>query len=167
MIALGSEGGAGNLIICEVLLMHIKDEILNEQGMPDPIKADLVGRMGADWYCRANGEALFELPKPNKNMGIGYDQIPSNIKNSVVLSGNNLGRLGNIEQLPDATAVSVFGTRPEIEEIKLRFKNDAESYGISFTHHGSRIFKTKRIGKCMAYAAAESLVFLIYNSKTN
>lgn len=127
VIPLGDEGGAGNLIICEVLLVHIKDEVLNEQGMPDPIKADLVGRMGADWYCRANGEALFELPKPNKNVGIGYDQIPANIKNSVVLSGNNLGRLGNINKLPDAKDVSLFGTRPEIEEIKLRFKNDPES----------------------------------------
>ena len=127
VISLGDEGGAGNLIICEVVLMHLKEEILNEQGMPDPIKADLVGRMGGDWYCRANGDALFELPKPNKNLGIGYDQIPQIIRNSVVLSGNNLGRLGNIEKLPDAEAVSVFGTRPEIEEIKLRFKNDPES----------------------------------------
>ena len=127
VISLGDEGGAGNLIVCEVVLMHLKEEILNEQGMPDPIKADLVGRMGGDWYCRANGDALFELPKPNKNLGIGYDQIPQIIRNSVVLSGNNLGRLGNIEKLPDAEAVSVFGTRPEIEEIKLRFKNDPES----------------------------------------
>ncbi|KYG78715.1 flavin reductase family protein [Roseivirga echinicomitans] len=127
VISLGDEGGAGNLIICEVVLMHLKEEILNEQGMPDPVKADLVGRMGADWYCRANGEALFELPKPNKNLGIGYDQIPEIIRNSVVLSGNNLGRLGNIEKLPDPEAVSAFGTRPEIEEVKLRFKNDPES----------------------------------------
>jgi len=127
VISLGDEGGAGNLIVCEVVLMHLKEEILNEQGTPDPIKADLVGRMGGDWYCRANGDALFELPKPNKNLGIGYDQIPQIIRNSVVLSGNNLGRLGNIEKLPDAEAVSVFGTRPEIEEIKLRFKNDPES----------------------------------------
>ncbi|WP_323757780.1 flavin reductase family protein [Roseivirga sp.] len=127
VISLGDEGGAGNLIICEVVLMHLKEEILNEHGMPDPVKADLVGRMGGDWYCRANGEALFELPKPNKNLGIGYDQIPEIIQNSVVLSGNNLGRLGNIEKLPDAEAVSAFGTRPEIEEVKLRFKNDPES----------------------------------------
>lgn len=127
VISLGEEGGAGNLIICEVVLMHLKEEILNENGMPDPVKTDLVGRMGGDWYCRANGDALFELPKPNKNLGIGYDQIPAVIRNSVVLSGNNLGRLGNIEKLPDADAVSAFGTRSEIEEIKLRFKNDPES----------------------------------------
>lgn len=127
VVSLGNEGGAGNLIICEVVLMHLKEEILNEQGMPDPVKTDLVGRMGGDWYCRANGNALFELPKPNKNLGIGYDQIPQIIRNSIVLSGNNLGRLGNIEKLPDADAVSIFGARPEIEEIKLRFKNDKES----------------------------------------
>ncbi|MGW8121338.1 flavin reductase family protein [Roseivirga echinicomitans] len=127
VISLGNEGGAGNLIICEVILMHLKEEILDENGMPDPIKADLVGRMGGDWYCRANGEALFELPKPNRNLGIGYDKIPASIRNSVVLSGNNLGRLGNIDKLPDAEAITLFGARPEIEEMKLRFKNDPES----------------------------------------
>jgi flavin reductase (DIM6/NTAB) family NADH-FMN oxidoreductase RutF len=127
VIALGDQGGAGNLIICEVLMIHIKDEILDANGMPDPFKADLVSRMGGDWYCRANGEAIFELPKPNKNIGIGYDQIPERIRNSLVLTGNNLGRLGNIEKIPDSNEVAVFTDSAQIQEIFTRFKNDSES----------------------------------------
>ncbi|MFT6971768.1 MAG: flavin reductase (DIM6/NTAB) family NADH-FMN oxidoreductase RutF [Roseivirga sp.] len=127
VVALGDQGGAGNLVICEVLMIHIKDEILDENGIPDPFKADLVSRMGGDWYCRANGEAIFELPKPNRNIGVGYDQIPEQIRNSVVLTGNNLGRLGNFEQIPDADAVRIFRDSPEIQEIFTRFKNDSES----------------------------------------
>lgn len=127
IIELGQEGGAGNLIICEVIFIHIKDEILDENGLPDPVKTDLVGRMGGDWYCRANGDSLFELPKPNRNLGIGYDQIPDSIRNSVVLTGNNLGRLGNIEKIPANDQVRAFANEPVIEEIKTRFKNDQES----------------------------------------
>jgi flavin reductase (DIM6/NTAB) family NADH-FMN oxidoreductase RutF len=127
VIALGDQGGAGNLIICEVLLIHIKDEVLDETGMPDPFKTDLVSRMGGDWYCRANGDAIFELPKPNKNLGIGYDQIPEAIRNSLVLTGNNLGRLGNIEKMPDFNAVKEYSDSAVIEEIFERFKNDRES----------------------------------------
>jgi len=127
VIALGDQGGAGNLIICEVLLIHIKDEVLDDSGMPDPFKTDLVSRMGGDWYCRANGEAIFELPKPNKNIGIGYDQIPEAIRNSLVLTGNNLGRLGNIEKIPDFDAVKEYSDSAVIVEIFERFKNDGES----------------------------------------
>jgi flavin reductase (DIM6/NTAB) family NADH-FMN oxidoreductase RutF len=100
IIELGKEGGAGNLIICEVLLMHIKEEILDEKGMISPQKIDLVARLGGDWYCRANHEALFEIPKPILNKGIGIDKLPTHIRNSEVLTGNNLARLANIEYLP-------------------------------------------------------------------
>lgn len=130
VIHLGEEAGAGNLIICEVVLCHIKDEILDEDGKPDPFKTDLVARMGGDWYCRANGEAIFKLPKPNRNLGIGVDQIPDAIRNSEVLTGNNLGRLGNIEKIPENDVVFEFGTIPEIVELKTRFKNHRESYVI-------------------------------------
>src|SRR5690606_6970163 len=79
VIELGSEGGAGNLVICEVLLMHIDEAILDGNGRIDPKKIDLVGRMGGDWYCRASGEALFEIAKPLQTMGIGVDRIPDDI----------------------------------------------------------------------------------------
>ncbi len=127
VVALGDEGGAGNLIIAEVKMAHIKDEILDADGRPDPLKADLVGRMGGDYYCRANGSAIFTLPKPNANKGIGVDQIPDFIRNSVVLTGNNLGRLGNIAHLPDNENVLAFSETAEIQEIFRRFQNDVES----------------------------------------
>jgi flavin reductase (DIM6/NTAB) family NADH-FMN oxidoreductase RutF len=106
IIETGSQGGAGNLIICEVVLAHIKEDILDEKGKIDTRKIDLVGRMGAEWYCRANGDALFEIPKPLLTKGIGIDQLPEEIRNSSVLTGNNLGRLANVEKLPTTTEIA-------------------------------------------------------------
>ncbi|GIV36064.1 MAG: flavin reductase [Cyclobacteriaceae bacterium] len=100
VIELGKSGGAGNLVICEVLLMHIKDEILGEDGKIDPFKADAVARMGGDWYCRANGAALFRLPQPGNRLGIGFDQLPEAIRNSKILTGNDLARLAGAEAVP-------------------------------------------------------------------
>ena len=100
VIELGNEGGAGNLVICEVKLIHIDDAILNEDGMIDQNKIDLVGRMGGDYYVRASGDALFEVPKPIRQKGIGVDALPEAIKNSAILTGNDLGMLGNVEELP-------------------------------------------------------------------
>ena len=106
VIELGNEGGAGNLVICEIKLIHIDDAILNEDGMIDQHKIDLVGRMGGDYYVRANGEALFEVPKPIRQKGIGVDALPEAIKNSAVLTGNDLGMLGNVEELPTISSTS-------------------------------------------------------------
>ncbi len=107
VIPTGTEGAAGNLVICEVVRMHIKDEILDAEGKIDPYKIDAVARMGGDWYCRANGEALFKVPKPLEKIGIGIDQLPAAIRNSKVLTGNDLGMLANVEKLPgDSHAVS-------------------------------------------------------------
>ena len=103
---LGDQGGAGNLVICEIVMIHIHDEILNEDGKIDVEKIDLVGRMGGNWYVHANGEALFEIQKPLRTLGIGVDSIPEDIRNSKVLTGNDLGRLGNVESLPDETEVN-------------------------------------------------------------
>ena len=128
VIALGDNPGAGNLIIAEVVLAHFKDEILDENGKPDPYKADLVGRMGGDWYTRAQGEAIFKLPKPNRDLGIGVDQIPEDIRNSSILTGNNLGRLANVSKLPSKAQIDDFGQSEEILEIRLRFQNDLESF---------------------------------------
>ena len=100
IIETGTEGGAGNLVICEILLMHISEDILNENGKVDPHKIDLVGRMGGNYYCRASGDAVFTVVKPLQKMGIGVDALPDKIKLSKLLSGNDLGKLGNIERLP-------------------------------------------------------------------
>lgn len=96
----GHEGGAGNLIICEIVMVHIHDHVLNEHHQIDPHKIDLVARMGADYYCRASGAAVFEVAKPNLNLGIGLDALPAHIRNSGVLTGNHLGQLGNSTVIP-------------------------------------------------------------------
>lgn len=100
IVSLGDTGGAGNLIICEVLKMHINEAILDQNGRIDPDKIDLVARMGGNWYCRASGSSLFEVEKPLSTIGIGVDQIPKRIRESIILTGNNLGKLGNVERLP-------------------------------------------------------------------
>ncbi|MCK0188793.1 flavin reductase family protein [Arenibacter sp. F20364] len=101
---LGKEGGAGNLIFSEVLKIHMDTDILDENGSIDQFKIDQVARMGGNWYSRAN-LGLFEVPKPNSSLGIGVDQIPGHIRLSNVLTGNDLGMLGNIEKLPSQEEV--------------------------------------------------------------
>ena len=86
-----------------MILAHIKDEVLDAEGRIDPFKLDAVARMGGDWYCRANGEALFTVPKPLEKMGIGIDQLPEAIRKSNVLTGNDLAMLANVESF-DQTA---------------------------------------------------------------
>ncbi|WP_373400084.1 flavin reductase family protein [Algoriphagus halophilus] len=125
---LGEVGGSGNLVICEVMVAHISEDILDELGRIDPHKLDAVARLGGNWYSRASGDSLFQIPKPLRTKGIGIDQIPDEIKNSAILTGNNLGRLGNVEQLPTQEEVEAYSSRPEIQEIRLRFVNDEESW---------------------------------------
>jgi flavin reductase (DIM6/NTAB) family NADH-FMN oxidoreductase RutF len=105
---MGDKGGAANLIICEILLMHISDDILNTEKKIDPNKIDLVGRMGGNWYCRASGSNLFELAQPVRNLGIGIDALPENIRHSKLLSGNDLGKLGNVAKLPSEAEVKEY-----------------------------------------------------------
>lgn len=100
IIETGTEGGAGNLIICEVLKVHINEAILDNNGAIDPQKADMVGRMGKDFYCRASGDAVFEVEKPGTSVGIGFDGLPDYIRTSVIFTGNDLGLLGNLNALP-------------------------------------------------------------------
>jgi flavin reductase (DIM6/NTAB) family NADH-FMN oxidoreductase RutF len=107
IICLGTQGGAGNLVICEVLKIHINESVLDENGNIDPYKIDLVSRMGGNWYSRAN-QGLFEVVKPLTTLGIGVDQIPDFIKESSIFDGNDLGKLGNIEALPTTEEINTF-----------------------------------------------------------
>lgn len=97
---LGDQGGAGNLVICEVQKIHIREEYLNEAGNLDQQKLDMVARLGGNWYSRSNENSLFEVPKPLVTKGIGFDLLPDSIKYSKVFTGNDLGMLANIETLP-------------------------------------------------------------------
>jgi flavin reductase (DIM6/NTAB) family NADH-FMN oxidoreductase RutF len=125
ILELGTEGGAGNLIICEIVKMHISEMVLDENKMIDPNKIDLVARLGGNWYCRASGESLFEVEKPLTTHGIGVDRIPFNIRNSKILTGNNLGQLGNIEKLPDETEVNEFKLI-ELSELFIKYSDHPE-----------------------------------------
>jgi len=124
---LGENGGAGNLVICEVLVAHVNEEVFDESGKIDPRKLDAVARLGGDWYCRASGASLFQIPKPLRNLGIGIDQMPEDVRNSIILNGNNLGRLGNVVAFPTDAQIAEFGRSAEIQEMRIRFQNDPDS----------------------------------------
>lgn len=97
---LGTEGGAGNLIICEILLVHLDENILGENGMIDQQKINHVARLGGNWYAKISTDNLFEVEKPNVKLGIGFDQLPMGVRNSKILSGNHLGQLANVHEMP-------------------------------------------------------------------
>jgi flavin reductase (DIM6/NTAB) family NADH-FMN oxidoreductase RutF len=101
VIPTGEHGGAGNLVICEVLLMHVDENVISD-GRIDPYKLDAVSRLGADYYARINGDSIFVVPKPVAKPGIGIDQLPESIRNSNVLSGNDLGKLANVVAIPSS-----------------------------------------------------------------
>lgn len=123
VIELGSEGGAGNLIICEVTKIHISEDVLNSEGKIDQHKIDLVSRMGGNWYCRADKNSMFEIEKPITTCGIGYDQLPKDIIASKILDKNDLGHLAGIESLPDETEVNEYKLI-ELSEIFVSLEND-------------------------------------------
>lgn len=114
VVSLGEEGGAGNLVVAEVVRMHLDENLLDQEGKIDQARIDLVARMGGNWYTRAK-MGMFEVPKPLSTLGIGVDGLPQEIRNSRVLTGNDLGILGNIEQLPAAEQVADYmDAHPEI-----------------------------------------------------
>jgi flavin reductase (DIM6/NTAB) family NADH-FMN oxidoreductase RutF len=124
VIELGEGGGAGNLVICEVVKIHISEDVLDSNQMIDQEKIDLVARMGGNWYCRADKNSMFEIEKPLTTIGIGVDTIPSDIRKSTILSGNNLGQLGNAEELPNETDVNEYKLI-ELSELFLQHENNA------------------------------------------
>lgn len=117
VIETGTGGGAANLVICEVLLVHVNKNVLSEEGLIDTRKIDLVGRMGGDYYVRAHGNALFEVEKPLSKPAIGIDSLPFNLKNSPLLTGNELGRLGSVEQIPSEAELNEARLNDDIRSI--------------------------------------------------
>lgn len=107
IVELGQNGGAGNLIICEVVRIHVDDAVLDAEGRIDPIRIDQVARLGGAWYSRAK-QGLFELRQPTTEVGIGFDQLPADILNSTILNGNQLGKLAAVTAMPDETAVNEY-----------------------------------------------------------
>ena len=141
VIPLGQEGGSGNLVICEIVMLHLKKRILNDLGKIDPNQLDLVGRLGGNWYCRSSHDALFEVEKPLRNLGIGIDNIPSRIRNSYILSGNDLGMLGNVESLPSAEDVDKYKRdNQHVNEIAF-FNNEDEDAREALHYHAKKLLK--------------------------
>lgn len=134
---LGKEGGAGNLVFCEVVKIHLDPLILDENGSIDQLKIDQVARMGGNWYSRAN-KGLFEVPKPLSSLGIGVDRIPDEIRLSKILTGNDLGMLGNVERLPSKLEVDQFiGRNTDIKAL-IKSKDEVK------IHQKAQAFLTKK-----------------------
>lgn len=125
VIETGTGGSAGNLVLCEIVLVHIHEEILDAYGRIDQRKIDLVGRMGGSFYCRAHGDALFELTQPNKDFGVGVDALPASARLSTILTGNDLGRLASVLTVPDETGVNEYKLT-ELADLFIQFQDSPE-----------------------------------------
>jgi flavin reductase (DIM6/NTAB) family NADH-FMN oxidoreductase RutF len=117
VIPLGDKNGAGNLVIAEIKLIHIKEEILDAEGKIDQQKIDLVARLGGDWYCRVTADNLFKVAKPLSTLGLGVDALPRSVRLSKVLTGNDLGILGNVEQLPSEEEIDLVMQHASVKEV--------------------------------------------------
>jgi len=122
VIPLSEDGGAGNLVIAEVVCMHVKSHLLNEHDQVNQADLDLVARLGGDWYCRVTEENLFEVPKPLRKLGIGVDQLPEHIRLSSILTGNQLGLLANIEALPEGSDLAK--NDAHVQQLLTMWEND-------------------------------------------
>ena len=126
VIETGTGGGAANLIICEVLLMHIDENIFDEKGLIDPDKINLVGRMGGNYYVKATGSAIFTVPKPNDKMSLGIDALPEAVRMSHILTGNELARLGSLEHFPTAVEVAAYAKSDLVRQIRIKCAGEPE-----------------------------------------
>ncbi len=146
IIELGQNGGAGNLVICEIVMIHIDEKIIDPQTqMIDQQKIDLVSRLGGDWYGRASGNALFKIAKPLTTIGIGVDGIPEHIRNSKVLTGNHLGQLGNVAQLPADEVVRKYKTSGAILEVFQDYGKDLEKLDDHLHHVAARLLDLGKV----------------------
>ncbi|WP_405293942.1 flavin reductase family protein [Algibacter sp. Ld11] len=135
VVRLGHEGGAGNLVICEVVKLHIDDAVLNEDDTINQEKLDLVARAGGSYYSRAKA-GFFEIPKPIATKGIGVDSFPDAIKKSMILTGNNLGMLGNVEALPTAESVEAFVSGLEMSTLNIKEATDEQKHKLAQDYLG-------------------------------
>ncbi len=126
VIETGTGGGSGNLVICEVLKVHAQDGLLNDDYTIDPNLLDAVGRLGKDYYVRASGDALFEVEKPLTKPGIGIDGLPESVRNSQILTGNDLGQLGNLKEMPTREDVEAFSEEPDIWDFLMHRPKEIE-----------------------------------------
>ena len=148
VIELGQNNGAGNLVVCRVVRAHFRPDILlpDATGI-DPFRLDAVARLGGDWYCRASGSSLFEVPKPNRRLGIGFDELPEHLRTSTVLTGNELGRLANIERdaLPTPAQVENFRTEPMVAYLLNKHRENTPELRQQLTQLGQQFLTEGRL----------------------
>lgn len=157
VIELADTPGSGNLVLCKVELIHINEAYLTDNQL-DTQKLDLVGRMGGSWYTHSNGDSLFEIPKPIRTKGIGVDTLPRGIRESKTLTGNNLGRLGNLEALPTEEEINTVIKDDELVMLAKRIKDNSEEHKKQLHWLAQRILEEGKTKKAMAVLMyAESL----------
>ena len=144
VIELGDQGGAGNLIICEVVKIHIAEEVLDENGLIDQHKINLVARMGGNWYCHANEASMFEVVKPLTTVGIGFDNLPSDILASEVLTKNDLGLLAGVEKLPNETEVNEYKL-VELNNLFVTLDNNASQLEIELHKYAQALLTQNKV----------------------
>ncbi|MDR6945031.1 flavin reductase family protein [Mucilaginibacter pocheonensis] len=149
VISLGDTPGAGNLVLAEIKIIHIKDEILDAEGRIDQAKIDLVARLGGDWYCRVTEDNLFKVAKPNMKMCIGVDSLPHAIRNSRVLTGNNLGQLGNLEALPTDYAIEAYKQEPVIKELLDATIGDSQTRELQLHLKAKQLLEEERVEEAL------------------
>ncbi|QQT28097.1 flavin reductase family protein [Sphingobacterium spiritivorum] len=147
IIALSDEPGAGNLVLAEVVCMHIHEDLLDSNNQVDQAKLDLVARLGGDWYCRVTEESLFKVPKPLRNLGIGIDQLPESIRFSSVLTGNHLGLLANVEVIPESHMEGSSSIDQDILSNLERWKDDPVRFQKEQHTHAARLLDSGELQK--------------------
>lgn len=145
VVALGTQGGAGNLVICEVVRIHVSEDILDEEGRISPVKIDQVARMGGHFYTRAN-QGLFQLPQPMAQVGIGFDSMPEDVRTSQVLTGNELAQLAGVESLPNETEVNEYKLT-ELADLFMEYEGRAGELEQQLHHKAKALVAEKKIAE--------------------
>ena len=143
IIPTGTGPGAGTVVLAEVLVGHFDEAIFGENGLVDPHKIDLVGRMGADWYVRANGEALFEVARPR--IGIGYDALPAHVRQSKILTGNDLGKLGSAQALPTPAEIADYGSTDALRSLRDEAQNGCQYLPDLLHYEAHKLLATNQV----------------------
>jgi flavin reductase (DIM6/NTAB) family NADH-FMN oxidoreductase RutF len=145
VVALGTQGGAGNLVICEVVRIHISEDVVDEEGRISPVKIDQVARMGGHYYTRAN-QGLFQLPQPTIQVGIGFDLLPSDVRTSKVLTGNDLAQLAGVELLPNETEVNEYKLT-ELADLFVELEGRAAELELQLHERAKALIADKKISE--------------------
>ncbi len=146
---LGDGAGAGNLVIAEVKIIHINESVLNEDGRIDQAKMDLVARLGGDLYCRITMDNLFKVAKPNTKLGLGVDMLPFHVRNSKILTGNCLGKLGNLESFPSDADIETYAQSPEIKDILDATIGDSQTRELQLHLKAQQLLAEERVMEAM------------------